>query len=403
MLNSRFHLASVVFVFVFILGSNRGIVYGQDESTEPKIDFTKTIKPIIETRCSTCHNEADEEGGLNLDDPERLAEYVTSGEPLESGLFQSLTGANGLSLMPPEEDNDGNPLESCSNAEMALIYLWIQQGASFAGVEVPEKDTEEAKSAAQRIFLFSGYLHPAIVHFPIALITMSAFFIVVFFRYESLADDAAYYLLFFGTLSAIVGCVVGWAYADRNPVSITDWSISINRHRWMGIAATLLALVCVVLGWRSRNDIAANGKGSGLWKFGVILTAALMGVVGHQGGEEVHGEGMYERAAEKLIPEFWPFGAKNEEKQVPDPANENADSSTDQKSVDQNDTGEKQSNEKSESDESSSDNESDLGNQKTSGTENSSATSDQKSDGPGNNDERNEGQSPPSDPTIKKK
>jgi hypothetical protein len=49
------------------------------------------------------------------------------------------------------------------------------------------------------------------------------------------------------------------------------------------------------------------GSRSGSWKLGVLLTAALMGIVGHQGGEEVYGEGFYDRAAERLIPEYWPF------------------------------------------------------------------------------------------------
>lgn len=298
----------------------------QDELLEPKVDFAKTIQPILAERCTTCHNAADEEGGLDLTDADRLQEYIVAGRPLESNLYLSLTGAEGLSVMPPEEDNDGNPLDPVTNAEMTLIYHWIQQGASLAGLEVEEKK-EEPKSAAYRIFLFSGYFHPAVVHFPIALITMSAFFIVVFFRIESLSDDAAYYLLFFGTLSAVVASVLGWGFADKNPVSITDMSLGINRHRWFGIGGTALAIVCTVLGWRSRSEVI--GQRSGLWKFGVILTAVMMGIVGHQGGEEVYGEGVYERAAEKLIPEYWPFGEKGAEVEGPQPNADNSATDTD--------------------------------------------------------------------------
>ena len=300
----------------------------QDEAVEPKIDFTTTIKPIIDARCATCHNEDDEEGGLDLNDLERLMEYVVAEKPLESALFQCLTASNDLSQMPPEEDNEGNPLEPCTQSEMALIFLWIQQGASFEGVKVEEKE-EETRSGIQRLFLFSGYFHPAIVHFPIALITMSAFFIIVFFRNETLSDDAAFFLLLFGTLAAIAASVLGWAFADKNPVAVTDFTIGINRHRWFGIGATALALISTILGWRARSDM--NGKSGGAWKFGVILTAALMGLVGHQGGEEVYGEGMYERAAEKLIPEYWPFG-KDDEKQGDEnqPAEKEKDDSDDQ-------------------------------------------------------------------------
>lgn len=297
----------LVFLTACLLVAGYSTLPAQDGATEPKIDFEKTIKPILEARCTNCHNAEDEEGGLDLTDRERLMEYIEPGKPLESSLYDSLTGANDMEQMPPEEDNDGNPLAPCTNQEMALIYYWIQQGASFEGAQPVEKKEEAPKSAAYRIFLFTGYFHPAIVHFPIALITMSAVFIILFFRLESLSDDAAYYLLFFGTLAAVVACVMGWAFADRNPVSITNMDKGINWHRWSGIIATVVALITVIIGWRARSEIMQRNRSNGLWKFGVILTAVLMGLVGHQGGEEVYGEGMYDRAAKKLIPEYWPF------------------------------------------------------------------------------------------------
>ena len=278
---------------------------GQEgEATEPKIDFTTHIQPILQTNCTTCHNESDEEGGLNLENMTSLMEFVVIGKPLESGLYRSITGTHGQEKMPPAEDNEGNALTPLAKGDLALLYLWIQQGASLENVKV-EKIPKDDRSVPTRVFLFTGYFHPAIVHFPIALLTISAFFIVFCFRNASLSDDAAYYLLLLGTLSAIVSSVLGWAFAERSPVDIWDFSLGINRHRWFGIGATSLAVISTVLGWRSRNEVI--GSRSGSWKLGVLLTAALIGIVGHQGGEEVYGEGFYDRAAERLIPEYWPF------------------------------------------------------------------------------------------------
>lgn len=381
-MNIRGKQTSFFLVFGFVLWLNSMAVHSQDEATEPKIDFTKVIKPILEARCTTCHNEADEEGGVNLDDLDVLAEYVTAGEPLESPLFQSLTAAGGLSQMPPEEDNDGNLLDPCTPSEMALIYMWIRQGASLEGVKV-EQQEEEKKSSAYRLFLFSGYFHPAIVHFPIALITISAFFIIFFFRNDALSDDAAFFLLLFGTLASIAASVMGWAFADKNPVAITDFSIGINRHRWFGIGATVLALISTILGWRARNEVLANR--SGAWKFGVILTAALMGWVGHQGGEEVYGEGMYERAAEKLIPEFWPFGFEEKEK-----PNKGGDEKANNKSDEKKSTaGDQDKNKKSEA---TNDEKGEPADSK-----NDDSKSGEKADESKNEDSK----SPPVDPTIK--
>lgn len=356
------------------------VASAQDEAVEPKIDFTQTIKPIIDARCATCHNEEEEEGGLNLNDLDIYEDYVEPGKPLESALFQCLTGSNDWSQMPPEEDNAGDPLEPCTQSEMALIFLWIQQGASFEGVPEPEEKEEAVKSAAHRLFLFSGYFHPAIVHFPIALITISAFFIIFCFKNESLSDDAAYYLLFFGTLSSVVACIFGWAFAERNPVAISDFALGINRHRWFGIGATVLAIITTIIGWRARADVMKDKNG--MWKFGVILTAALMGVVGHQGGEEVYGEGVYDRAAEKLIPEFWPFSSEKENSDKPDDENAEANSANQG-------SGESDNDNAGSSDEKQNDDDS------------SSGYGDNSSNDSGNGEEDDNG-SPPSDPTLNK-
>ncbi|MEC9092252.1 MAG: c-type cytochrome domain-containing protein, partial [Planctomycetota bacterium] len=195
---------TLVFFLVFVIGLP-SLTKGQEQAREPKIDYLKTIKPILDHRCSTCHDSESSAAGLDLEDLDLLQDYLTPGKPLESSLFQSLTGSNDLPQMPPEEDDEGDPLEPCLQSEIALIYLWIQQGASFEGVNTNvAKPKEQSLSPAYRIFLFSGYFHPAVVHFPIALITLSAFFIIFFFRNESISDDAAFYLLLFGTLSSVV-------------------------------------------------------------------------------------------------------------------------------------------------------------------------------------------------------
>lgn len=308
--------------FVVIAHTN---AFGQDEATDPVVRYD-LIKPILEKSCVTCHNADDEAGGAILDDVDAIKDYIESGKPLESSLYQSILGTNGMSKMPPEEDDDGNELAPLTDLEVLAIHSWISQGASFEGAEIKEK-VEETRAIAYRSFLFSGYFHPAIVHFPIALFTISAFFIIFCFRSEVLADDAAFYLLMIGTLSSIVACVFGWAFAERSPVNIWDISMGINRHRWLGIVATVIGLIATVLGWRARNDVMGK-RNNGMWKFGAIICAALIGLVGHQGGEEVYGEGFYDKAAEKLDIPFWPF----REDADADQADENAETAGDENS-----------------------------------------------------------------------
>lgn len=363
-------------------------LFAQDDATDPVVRFD-LIKPILEKNCVGCHNADDEAGGANLDDVDTIKDYIESGKPLESTMYHSILGTDGMSMMPPEEDDDGNKLPPLSELEILAIHTWITQGASFEGAEIKEK-VEETRAIVYRSFLFSGYFHPAIVHFPIALFSISAFFIIFCFRSEALSDDTAYYLLLLGTLSSVVACVFGWAFADRNPVDIWDLSKGINRHRWVGIGVTVFAIAATVLGWRARNDVMGK-RSNGMWKFGTVICAALIGLVGHQGGEEVYGEGFYDKAAEKLDIPFWPFKPEKEAKEQGNVADQNAKGiagkDAAKKDGDANESGVNAAGDKKASD--SGDSESDsAGDKKASDSE---PNQEQKPD------------APPVDPTIKKK
>ena len=299
-----------ILAFVFVAAVSTLIDSARSQESEfptPQLTYKTDIWPILEKKCVMCHDADTEEGGLDLTNDSLIEEeYVVAEKPDESSLYDCLFEEGDFSLMPPEgeEDEDGNPLAPLTAAEKLVVQQWILQGAKFGDIEPVEK---EELPAAKRIFLYSGFFHPAIVHFPIGLITISAFFIVVFFRNKAISDDAAYYLLFFGTLASIVACVVGWSLAESKEHFDGVWNFEdINSHRWTGIIGTILALISTVLGWRARGDVMTKGSG-GVWKFGVILTAAVMGFAGHQGGEAVYGEHFYQKEAQKLIPEYWPF------------------------------------------------------------------------------------------------
>lgn len=369
--------------FVFVTFSCTSI-FAQDDATDPVVRFD-LIKPILEKSCLTCHNADDEAGGANLDDVDAIKDYIEAGKPLESTFYQSILGTDGMSKMPPEEDDDGNPLAPLSELEVLAIHTWISQGASFEGAEIKEK-VEETRAIVYRSFLFSGYFHPAVVHFPIALFTISAFFIIFCFRSETLSDDAAYYLLLLGTLSSVVACVFGWAFADRNPVDIWDISKGINRHRWVGIGVTVVAMIATVLGWRTRNDVMGK-RSNGMWKFGTVICAALIGLVGHQGGEEVYGEGFYDKAAEKLDIPFWPFKPDKEVKDEGGAADQNA------KEIDAKNPTEEDA-------KSNKDGDNAVGEEKSSSGDD--AADDKKASDSKPNEERKP-DAPPVDPTIKKK
>jgi hypothetical protein len=73
------------------------------------------------------------------------------------------------------------------------------------------------------------------------------------------------------------------------------------RHRWLGIGVAVFTTLLTILAMRARKS---NSKMAQLtWQAGILLAAGLVGIAGHQGGELVYGEGIYDRAFEKYFGE----------------------------------------------------------------------------------------------------
>jgi uncharacterized membrane protein len=111
-------------------------------ATSPTSTYELVIAPIFERRCTECHGEQKQKGGLQLHQPETIHKGGKSGSPIvagkadESRLVQRL----GLPLehkkhMPPRTKEQPTP------AEIGLLKSWIAAGAPFtglvAGLEAP--------------------------------------------------------------------------------------------------------------------------------------------------------------------------------------------------------------------------------------------------------------------------
>ena len=99
--------------------------------TKP-VDFAAQIQPLFERSCYECHGPSGRaKGGLRLSDVPYLFDddpdlaYVLPGDPEGSRLFEVIT------LPPGSEDampKKGDPL---SDAEVALVARWIEEGAKY--------------------------------------------------------------------------------------------------------------------------------------------------------------------------------------------------------------------------------------------------------------------------------
>ncbi len=99
------------------------------------VDFAKQIFPILNSKCSSCHNEkkGKTKGDFAIDRKEDVAKQVKGGSPDASDLLRIIT--------LPESDEDVMPPKGkgkVSASEVALIKQWITEGASLeAGGAAP--------------------------------------------------------------------------------------------------------------------------------------------------------------------------------------------------------------------------------------------------------------------------
>ncbi|MEX2327424.1 MAG: c-type cytochrome domain-containing protein, partial [Pseudomonadales bacterium] len=167
------------------------------------VRFHRDIAPIFRDHCLGCHGPEEEKAGFRIDDREFVLDYLVPEEPESSMLYTDyLASTDEDFLMPPKGHND--PL---SPGELALVRVWIEEGADWpedakvtatkvttvnGGAEVnaeavgkePVEATGPLEAPAAvtlpaRVWAFQGYFHPAVIHFPIALLSVGGLFVIV--------------------------------------------------------------------------------------------------------------------------------------------------------------------------------------------------------------------------------
>ncbi|MCA9135371.1 MAG: hypothetical protein KDB00_01395 [Planctomycetales bacterium] len=275
------------------------------------VDFQRDIVPIFRARCLECHNKDEAKADFQIDDPDSVLAYIEAEDVESSALFVDyLLSDDPDVLMPPPKK--GGPL---APHELAMVRLWIQEGASWpedvtiekAGETSSEPTTPEPAAVApetlvDRAWAFQGFLHPATVHFPIALLLFGAFFVVVGWKWPALGHQIPMACLVAGALMAIASTAMGWSFAaEKGYGSWTkvDMDSEVFWHRWSGLIVAVTSSVLAVIALRgARKQNPANDR---IWKVGLLVVAAMVGAVGHQGGEMTYGKDFYPRAFRILL------------------------------------------------------------------------------------------------------
>jgi uncharacterized membrane protein len=273
------------------------------------VDFQRDIAPILVQRCLDCHGPEDAKNDFRVDDVDTLMDYVEPEDVESSSLFTDyLITDSEDELMPPAEQ--GGPL---SAGELALIRIWIEEGANWpegavvaaaaSGEAVPEpKPVDAPRSLAERLWAFQGFLHPATVHFPIALLLFGALFVVLGWKWPKLGTQIPLACLLIGAPSAIGATLMGWSFADEQGYAgwrTIDMDSELFWHRWSGVIVTVVSTVLAIVALLAIRR--GNEKLTRVWKVGLLAVAAMVGAVGHQGGELSYGSDFYPKAFRILL------------------------------------------------------------------------------------------------------
>lgn len=114
------------------------VSYGADEP----VDYVKRVKPILASRCISCHGVLKQEGGLRLDTAASAIKggdsgaAIVPGDPKASLLLERISAPHESERMPPE----GEPLKA---EQIAAIQSWVSQQAPYPADEKPERDPHD--------------------------------------------------------------------------------------------------------------------------------------------------------------------------------------------------------------------------------------------------------------------
>ncbi|HVK59820.1 MAG TPA: c-type cytochrome domain-containing protein [Candidatus Kapabacteria bacterium] len=119
---------------------------------DDKIDFAKSVQPLLEKRCVECHNEKKTKGDLRLDtkaEAFKADKVLVPGKADDSHLIQRVSLPAGHDdIMPPK----GDPL---TKEQIDLLKKWINEGANWPdsvnlSTEAPKKEETAAATEPKK-------------------------------------------------------------------------------------------------------------------------------------------------------------------------------------------------------------------------------------------------------------
>ncbi len=149
-------LSAGLLVLIFVTGHLGGsLTHGSDYFTKPLADvfgddttssaaikpianvqeavvYNDIVKPVLQTKCYSCHGPNKQKGGLRMDDSTRLMKGGKDGVIIKPGKGDASEMIKRM-LLPLHDDDHMPPKEKPqpSAEQVALLHWWIDNGADF--------------------------------------------------------------------------------------------------------------------------------------------------------------------------------------------------------------------------------------------------------------------------------
>lgn len=128
-----------------------------------------------------------------------------------------------------------------------------------------------------------GRLHPAVVHFPIGILILA--FILQYLSPKPIREksELIWFVLFIGTVSAVVASILGWILSWSGEYAET----AVSRHKWPGVYLCIASLILLYI-HKFREKTKLNYQ---LYHGFFIGSMVLLILTAHYGASLTHGSG----------------------------------------------------------------------------------------------------------------
>src|SRR5438552_7648785 len=123
---------------------------GSSGSARP-VDYVREVKPLLVERCYKCHGASQQKGKLRLDTAASALQGGESGPALKRGRSAESLIVQAVKGIHPEISRMPYKKPPLSEAQIALIEQWIDQGAPAPADEQPERNVHWAFVAPERV------------------------------------------------------------------------------------------------------------------------------------------------------------------------------------------------------------------------------------------------------------